>query len=103
MLSKVGEIFKNIYNKSHDNLNKLNKEVDYDNLKFVVESSGDESDFTLLKSPLALLNNIRTCEIKLKEAKTLQKDYDAYLRKIRKGNKTAERKKALANIIVFLI
>ena len=103
MLSKVGEIFKNIYNKSHDNLNKLSKEIDYDNLKFVVESSGDESDFTVLKSPLVLLNNIRTGKIKLEEAKTLQKYYDAYLRKIRKANKTAERKKPLANIIGFLI
>ena len=92
MVSKEREIFKNINNERLDKLNKLNKEVDYDNLKFVVERSGAESDITALKGPLALLNDIRTGEMKLEETKNLQKDYDAYLRKIRKGNKTQNKK-----------
>ena len=34
----------------------------------------------------------------LEEAKNLQQDYEKYLRQIRKGNKSSEQKKTLANI-----
>ena len=34
----------------------------------------------------------------LEEAKNLQQDYEKYLRQIRKGNKSSEQKKSLANI-----
>ena len=39
------KIFKDIYNKRLDKLEELNNKIDYDNLKYVVESSGDEYRF----------------------------------------------------------
>ena len=44
LFSKEREIFKDIYNKRLDKLEELNNKIDYDNLKYVVESSGDEYD-----------------------------------------------------------
>ena len=41
LISKEREIFKDIYNKRLDKLEELNNKIDYDNLKYVVESSGD--------------------------------------------------------------
>ena len=40
LISKEREIFKDIYNKRLDKLEQLNNKIDYDNLKYVVESSG---------------------------------------------------------------
>ena len=36
----------------------LNNKIDYDNLKYVVESSGVEYNFNKIKDPIALLNDI---------------------------------------------
>ena len=45
LISKEKEIFNDIYNKRLDKLEELNNKIDYDNLKYVVESSGDEYSF----------------------------------------------------------
>ena len=45
LISKEKEIFKDIYNKRLDKLEELNNKIDYDNPKYVVESSGDEYSF----------------------------------------------------------
>ena len=58
LISKEREIFKNIYNKRFDKLEELNNKSDYDNLKYVVESSGDEYRFNRIEDPIALLNDI---------------------------------------------
>ena len=46
---------------------------------------------------LCFLNDIKKHKISLEEAKNLQQDYEKYLKEIRKGNKSPE-KKNLANI-----
>ena len=45
LLSKEREIFKNIYNERFDKIEELFRITDYDNLHFIVQSSGDETNF----------------------------------------------------------
>ena len=78
----------------------MSKKVDYNNLKYIVIRSGEEFAFDKLEEPMVFLNNIKKGKISLEEAKNLQQDYEEYLNKIRKGNKT-EQRKALANISVI--
>ena len=101
LISKEREIFKYIYNKRLDKLEELNNKIDYDNLKYVVESSGDEYSFNKIEDPIAFLNNIKKGKKSLKEAKKKQKNYYNYLNTIRRGNKNASQKRTLANINIF--
>ena len=55
LISKEREIFKNIYNKKLDKIEKLSNKVNYDDLKFVTENSGIETDFSAKPSPIALI------------------------------------------------
>ena len=98
LLSKEREIFKDIYNKRLDNIEKLSNKIDYNNLKYVVVSSGDEYRFDKLEDPIAFLNDIKKGKISLEEAKDQRQNYYNYLNTIRRGNKNANQKKALANI-----
>ena len=75
----------------------MTNKIDYDNLKYVVESSGDEYDFNILKDPITFLDDIKKGRISLKEAKEKQKNYYNYLNAIRRGNKNASQKRTLAN------
>ena len=50
---------------------------------------------------MLLLNDIKKDKISLQEAKNLQEDYEKYLNEIRKGNKSAEQTKTLANVNVL--
>ena len=56
MRSKEREIFKNIYNKRLDKIIELFKATDYGDLKFIISSSGTETDFSELKDPVAFLD-----------------------------------------------
>ena len=76
----------------------MNNKINYDNLKHVVERSGDEYSFNKIKDPIALLNDIKKGKVSLEEAKEQQKDYYNYLNMIRRGNKNASQKRTLANI-----
>ena len=98
LLSKEREIFKDIYNKRLDKIEELNNKIDYNNLKYVVASSGDEYSFDRLNDPITFLNNIKKGKISLEEAKSKQQNYHNYLNIIRRGNKNANQKKVLANI-----
>ena len=98
MISKEREIFKDIYNKRLDKLEKLKNKIDYDDMKDVVERSGDEYTFNKVKDPISLLDDIKKGKISLEEAKEKQKDYYNYLNTIRGGNKSANQKRNLANI-----
>ena len=93
MLSKEREIFKNIYNERLDKIEDLTKKINYVGLNFIVQSRGDETDFTKGEDAMVFLNNIKIDKIKLKEAKSLQEEFNEYLKKIRKGKKSAEQKK----------
>ena len=87
------KFFKNIYNERLDKIDKLNKKIDYNNLKYTVISTVEEFEFDKSENSLAFLNDIKTGKISLEEAKELQKDYNEYLNKIRKGSKSDEQKK----------
>ena len=102
LLSKEREIFKDIYNKRLDKIEELNNKIDYNNLKCVVVSSGDEYRFDKLDDPLVFLNDIKKGKISLKEAKNQQQNYYNYLNIMRRGNKYADQKKVLANINIHL-
>ena len=78
----------------------MNNKIDYENLKYVVESSGDEYSFNKIEDPIALLNDIEKGKISLEEAKEQQKNYYNYLNTIRRGNKSANQKRTLANISI---
>ena len=93
LISKEREIFKDIYNKRLDKLEELNNKINYDNLNYVVLSSGDEYNFNKLDDPLTFLNNIKKDKISLNEAIAQQRNYYNYLNIIRIGNKNANQKK----------
>ena len=76
----------------------MNNKIDYDDLKYVVDRSGDEYSFNKVKDPISLLNDIEKGKISLEEAKEKQKDYYNYLNTIRRGNKSANQKRTLGNI-----
>ena len=58
LLSKEREIFEDLYNKRLDKIEELNNKIDYNNLKYVVISSGKKFDFDSLEDPLVFLNDI---------------------------------------------
>ena len=101
LISKEREIFKDIYNKRLDKIEELNNKIDYDNLKYVVERSGDEYRFNKIKDPITFIDNIKKCKISLKEAKDQQQNYYNHLNKIRRGNKNARQKRTLVNINIL--
>ena len=105
LISREAEVFKDIYNKRLDKLEELNK-IDYDNLKYVLEKGGAKKDsieynFSKIKDPITFLNEIKKCKISIQEEKDKQENYYNYLKKIRKGNKSANQKRTLANINVL--
>ena len=98
LLSKEREIFKDIYNKRLDRIEELNNKIDYDNLEHIIYSRKHIINFSQLKSPLTLLDEIKKGEMTLEVAKDYQKDYLNYLKNIRKGNKNAKQGEILANL-----
>ena len=98
LLSKEREIFKGIFNKRLDKIEKMNNEIDYDDLDYVVLNKNMEYNFSIGKNPISLLNDIKKGEISLEEAKDRQKNYLYYLNIIRKGNKNSMQKRTISNI-----
>ena len=98
LLSKEKEIFKNICNERLNKMQELNKRIDYDNLKYTVKTTVKEFEFNKSEDLLEFLNDIK---ISLEEAKNLQKEFEEYLKKMRKGNKSDEYKKTFGNINVL--
>ena len=88
LLSKEREIFKDIYNKRLDKIEELSNKIDYDNLKYVVVSSGKK-----FEDPIVFLNDIKKGKISLEKARNKQQNYLNYLNVIRRGNKNANKKK----------
>ena len=101
LLSREREIFKDIYNKRLDTIEKLNNKIDYNNLNYVVVGIGDKYSFDDLDDPLTLLNNIKKGEISMEKAIKQQYNFHKYLNLIRIGNKNDNQKRTLANINVF--
>ena len=106
LISRETKIFKDIYNKRLDKIEELNNKIDYDNLKYFVEKSGAKKDsieynFNKIEDPITFLNDIKKGKISIQEAKGKQENYYNYFKKIRKGNKSANQKRTLANINVL--
>ena len=78
-----------MYHKRLDKIEELNNKVDYDNLKYVVEKSGEKYRFNKIKDTITFLNDIKEGKISIQEAKDQQQNYYNYLNTIRKGNKNA--------------
>ena len=69
--------------------------------KYVVEEySGEEYEFSKIKDPITLLNDIKKGKISLEEAKEQQKHYCNYLNTIRRRNERYNQRRILANINV---
>ena len=66
LLSKE-KIFKNIYNRILTKIEELTKNIDYDDLKFLVYSSNRETNFIQSKYTVAFLEDIRTNEITIEQ------------------------------------
>ena len=81
LLPKEREIFKNIYNKRLHKIDKLPKKIDCGDLKFIVNRSGLETNFSELKDPIAFLDNIKKREILIEEAQNKQEEFNRYLKK----------------------
>ena len=69
--------------------------------KVVLKKDSVEYDFNKIKDPITFLNNIKEGKISIQEAKDKQENYYNYLNKIRKGNKSANQKRTLANINIL--
>ena len=80
MLSKEREIFNNIYNKRLDKIDELLKTIDYSELKFIINSSGTETNFSELKNPVAFLDSISKYEVSIQEARHKQEEFKRYLK-----------------------
>ena len=93
LLSREKEIFKDIYNKRLDKVEKLNNKIDYNNLKYVSVNNRSSYTFSELEDLFTLLNEIKKGKTSLEEAKIEQQNYLEYLNVIRKGNKNAEQRK----------
>ena len=81
MFSKEREILKNIYSERLNKIDELSKKIDYNNFKFLVNSTGLEADFSELKDPVAFLDSIKKREKSKEEAQYKQKEFDRYLNK----------------------
>ena len=79
----------------------MSNKIDYDNLKYVVEKTNEKYRFNKIKDPITFLNHIKERKISIQEAKDKQENYYNYLNKIRKGNKSANQKRTLANINIL--
>ena len=101
LLSKEREMLSNIYNKRLDKIEELTKKIDDNNLIFTILSTGEEIDFSRKNDPLTLLIKIRNGKITIERAKELQEDLDNNVKKLRKGSKTQEQKKTLANLNIL--
>ena len=62
-------------------------------MKFILYSSGLETDFSGLKDPAAFLDDIKTNKILIEKARYKQEEFDKYLKQIRIGNKSEKQKK----------
>ena len=65
-------------------------------MKFIVDISSLETNFSDLKDPAAFLDSIKKREMSIEEARQKQEKFNRYLKKIRTGNKS-EKKNTLVN------
>ena len=69
LISKEREIFKNIYNERFNKLEELTKKINNDDLKFIFNSTSNETEFSGVKHPITFLKKIKSGKITIEEAK----------------------------------
>ena len=99
LLSKVREIFKNIYNERLDKIDELSKTIDDGELKLIISSSNTETNFSELKDLAAFLDIITKLKILIEEVRHKQEQFNRYLDKKKELKiDLKSKKKILANI-----
>ena len=74
------------------------KKIDNNNLIFTIISTGKTINFSKKDDPLTFLNKIKKRKITIEEGKESHKDFNRYLKIIRKGNKNHMQQETLANL-----
>ena len=59
----------------------LSKTIYYGDFKFIVNSSGIETNFSELKDLVAFLDSIKKCEISIEGVRNKQEEFNRYLKK----------------------
>ena len=67
-------------------------------MNFTVNNNSDETDFSEVEDPITFLNNVKSDEITIEEAKESQEDFNKYLKKIRRGKKPKMQEVIFSNI-----
>ena len=57
-------------------------------MNFIINSNDIETDFSGVKDPITLLNDIKENRITMKQAKASQEDFNNHLKMTRRGKKT---------------
>ena len=94
-------MFKTIYKKRLDKIEELIKKKKDNNLVFTTLSTEKTTTFSKKDDSLTFHNKIKKSKITIEEAKESQKDFNNYLKKIRRGNKIQEQRKTLANLNIL--
>ena len=67
-------------------------------MNFTVNNNSDETDFSEVEDPITFLNNVKSDEITIEEAKESQEDFNKYLKKIRRGKNPKMQEVIFSNI-----
>ena len=71
LISKEREIFKNIYNERFNKLEELTKKINNDDLKFIFNSTSNETEFSGVKDPITFLKKIKSGKITNRRSKKI--------------------------------
>ena len=71
-------------------------------MKFIISSSGIETNFSELTDPVAFLDSIRKCEVSIVEVRQNQEEFNTHLKKITIGKKSEKQERHWLILISFL-
>ena len=71
-------------------------------MKFIISSSGIETNFSELTDPVAFLDSIRKCEVSIVEVRQNQEEFNTHLKKITIGKKSEKQERQWLILISFL-
>ena len=104
MITKQKEIFNKLVDERFEEITKLDKEVNPDDLIYRYNGSTADEKFNEFDNAFVLLDKMRDGKISLVDAKNDQAEFKSNLNEIKKGNKThrlKNKKNALYNIEMF--
>ena len=101
LFSNEQEILKENYTERLWKIKELSKNNNYDNLKYYVRNSNTEFNFSKLRDPENLIEDIRKGKIDLEKAKNDQVIFEKYLNRIIVRGTSGDQKTTLANINIL--